>query len=105
MREVQIFEAALAIADPHARAAFLDEACVGDATLRADLDKLLAIHDADSGLPDRSLAVALGAAGLATPEDVVADLELASPGADRFLAEASIDGITLLRAVGRGGSA
>ena len=103
MREVQIFEAALAIADPHARAAFLDEACVGDATLRADLDKLLAIHDADSGLPDRSLAVALGAAGLATPEDVVADLELASPGADRFLAEASIDGITLLRAVGRGG--
>jgi serine/threonine protein kinase len=44
-----IFDAALA-RDAGAREAYLAEACLGDATLRADVDRLLAAHhDAEAG--------------------------------------------------------
>ncbi len=44
MTEEEVFLAALDIADPAARAAFLDRACGGDATLRTGVEGLLAAH-------------------------------------------------------------
>jgi hypothetical protein len=41
MRERDIFDAALAIADPAERAAYLAEACAGEAGLRQHLEGLL----------------------------------------------------------------
>jgi serine/threonine protein kinase len=44
MNEREIFEKAIEIQNPAQRQAFLDQACGGDATLRAQLDQLLASH-------------------------------------------------------------
>ncbi|MEI8382489.1 MAG: hypothetical protein WCJ09_20320, partial [Planctomycetota bacterium] len=44
MNERQLFESALEIADPQARQTFLDEACRGDADLRAKVGALLKSH-------------------------------------------------------------
>lgn len=44
MNERQLFESALEMADPQARQAFLDEACQGNADLRAKVDALLKSH-------------------------------------------------------------
>ncbi|MEO7100181.1 MAG: serine/threonine-protein kinase [Luteolibacter sp.] len=44
--EKALFEAALLIESPETRKAFLDQACNGDSPLRAQLDKLLAAHEA-----------------------------------------------------------
>ena len=41
----KIFLQAIEIADPAARAAFLDEACAGDSALRQRVDDLLRAHD------------------------------------------------------------
>src|SRR5262245_23182006 len=44
MVEREIFDAALAIADPAERAAYLEQASAGDAALRAHLEQLLKMH-------------------------------------------------------------
>lgn len=44
MNERQLFESALEISDPHARQAFLDQACHGDANLKTKVDALLRCH-------------------------------------------------------------
>jgi serine/threonine protein kinase len=44
MREREIFDAALAIADPAARAAYLSEACAGNHGLRQHLEGMLDMH-------------------------------------------------------------
>src|SRR5215475_11094090 len=44
MRERDIFDAALAIADPAARSAYLDKVSTGNPGLRQHLDELLAMH-------------------------------------------------------------
>ena len=41
MSERELFLAALQIADPHERSAWLDHACGGDAVLRQRIDELL----------------------------------------------------------------
>src|SRR5262249_33110470 len=41
MRELELFAAALQIADPAGRAAYLDQACAGDAALRQRIELLL----------------------------------------------------------------
>src|SRR5689334_11687215 len=48
MDREKIFHAAIALADPAGRAAFLAAACQQDAELRADIDELLK-HDAEAG--------------------------------------------------------
>ena len=60
MRERDIFDAALAIADPAARSAYLDKVSAGNPGLRQHLDELLAMHgqlgsflEAARSLPDR----------------------------------------------------
>ena len=44
MNEQTLFAEALERADPQERAAFLDEACRGDAALRERIERLLAQH-------------------------------------------------------------
>jgi serine/threonine protein kinase len=52
-----VFTAALAIGSPAERAAYLDRACAGNPTLRAEVDALLAAHAASNALdrPPRDL--------------------------------------------------
>jgi eukaryotic-like serine/threonine-protein kinase len=49
VNETQIFTNALKLATPTERAAYLDEACAGDAGLRADVEALLRAHANDPG--------------------------------------------------------
>src|SRR5262245_22246632 len=44
MHELSIFHGALEIADPQARAAYLNQACAGDAALRQRIEDLLQAH-------------------------------------------------------------
>jgi WD40 repeat protein/serine/threonine protein kinase len=58
MNERSLFLAALEIADPAARAAYLDQACAGDAALRQRLDVLLRAHaEPGSLLPQPQITV------------------------------------------------
>ena len=49
-KEEVIFDAAIQIEDAAARAAFLDESCRDNTTLRAAVDELLAYHDTKDDL-------------------------------------------------------
>ena len=51
MTDEPLFREALARPDPHERAAFLDEACAGQAQLRAAVDALLAAHEVAPAVP------------------------------------------------------
>src|SRR5262249_38079898 len=52
MTERTIFMAALEIADPAERAAYLEQACGGDAALRHQVETLLAAHEREGGFLD-----------------------------------------------------
>jgi len=54
MNEAAIFDSALDITDPSARAAFLDQACAGDDKLRRHLDELLAAQSKLGKFLDRT---------------------------------------------------
>jgi serine/threonine protein kinase/Flp pilus assembly protein TadD len=58
MDEKAIFIEALQYADPHARASYLDEACAGDTTLRAQVEALLNKHYAAASFLARPAAAA-----------------------------------------------
>jgi non-specific serine/threonine protein kinase/serine/threonine-protein kinase len=49
-RECEIFSAALELAEPAQRAAFLDKACGADAALRGSIESLLRAHESKDGL-------------------------------------------------------
>jgi Leucine-rich repeat (LRR) protein len=92
-----IFLAAVEKATPEARAAFLDEACGGDAELRRRTDELLRAHDGPGGLP--------GVADRTEPAGAAADDTLMG-----FLAASSepgslgrLDHYEVLEVVGKGG--
>jgi hypothetical protein len=53
MRERSVFLAALEIADPPARAAYLDQACAGDAGLRERVQGLLQAHEQPGSFMNR----------------------------------------------------
>ncbi len=66
-RVKEVFAAAIEREAPE-RAAFLDEACAGDAELRAEVDSLLCSHDTTDDFIEKPLAHrALGLAGEAEP--------------------------------------
>ncbi|MDG3005218.1 serine/threonine-protein kinase [Paludisphaera mucosa] len=56
MSERTIFLAAVEIPDPAARAAYLDEACGDDASLRGRVEELLSAHDAEGSFMARPAA-------------------------------------------------
>ena len=58
MTEETIFTAALAKPTPAERAAFLDEACAGDAGLRRRVERLLASHAAAGFLETPAIRLA-----------------------------------------------
>lgn len=62
-RELEIFTTALDQATPVARAAFLDDACVDDAAMRARVDELLRAHDQAGGFLGHETVAGLGEAG------------------------------------------
>jgi serine/threonine protein kinase len=92
-----IFLAAVEKATPEARAAFLDEACGGDAELRRRTDELLRAHDGPGGLPgvlDRTEP-----AGAAADDTLMGFLAVSSePGS-----LGRLDHYEVLEVVGRGG--
>ena len=56
MAEESLFREALAMPNPHERAAFLDEACGGKSQLRAAVEALLAAHETAPGSPPNTPA-------------------------------------------------
>ena len=88
-RQQSLFHEALELADED-RDAFLDQACAGDAALRAELDALLG---ADPGRAERIVPAAIGSAGDADPADT----------ADRQLEGEQLGAYRLLRHIGAGG--
>ena len=69
MSEREILQAALDKTDPAERAAYLDEACTGDATLRGRIEALLKASDGAGGFLDSlgGVAGASASAAIATP--------------------------------------
>jgi tetratricopeptide (TPR) repeat protein len=67
MNELDLFEAAIASADPVQRAALLDRECAGKPALRARLEELLAAHGRSNPLLDQPL----GAHTIDIPRDAV----------------------------------
>ncbi len=68
MNARDIFSEMLEIEDPHERVQFLDQACKGNAALRAELESLLFAHDQSEGFlpsPDLDQPVTLDSAPLA----------------------------------------
>jgi len=69
-REESLFAEALLIADRVAREAFLDQACAGDAGLRARISKLLAAHaDSDQFFGECIANLGMDAANVSEPAD------------------------------------
>jgi serine/threonine protein kinase/tetratricopeptide (TPR) repeat protein len=62
-KEEAIFDAAIQIEDTAARAVYLDDACGGDATLRAAVDELLRFHDTKDDLLAKPVAQLARSAG------------------------------------------
>ena len=62
MNESRVFAAALKLATPAERAAYLDAACAGDPGLRAGVEALLRAHEADPGFLERPAASVTGTA-------------------------------------------
>jgi eukaryotic-like serine/threonine-protein kinase len=67
------FQAAVARA-PEARAAFLDEACRGEASLRADVESLLAAHDTAGGFLSGGGALETDSSAVEMPPSPVAKI-------------------------------
>src|SRR5436305_10375731 len=69
MTEEQIFLAVLELADPTDRAAYLDQACGGDATFRRQVEDLLAAHLKSGEFLDAPLREQMAAGLAASPGD------------------------------------
>jgi eukaryotic-like serine/threonine-protein kinase len=84
MRERELFEAAVELHDPRERARYLDQACAGDAAIRARVDALLQSHDEAGSFLNERLAVELDS----TIEDPSPGDPNARPGRDPSAATA-----------------
>src|SRR5262245_59753990 len=99
MNEQTIFLAALD-REPAERAAFLDEACAGDATLRRGVETLLRLHGEEHDFRDVPAVEQLAAAGPG-PGGAAADLPFLGPPAEPG-SLGRLDHYELLEVVGRG---
>jgi serine/threonine protein kinase/tetratricopeptide (TPR) repeat protein len=78
MNELDLFEAAIALADPVQRATLLDRECAGRPELRARLEELLAAHGRSNPLLDQPLDVnTIVSPGEAVPADDALHVEFA----------------------------
>lgn len=114
MTEETIFAAALEKSTPDERAAYLDEACAGDAVLRQRLETLLRSHDADGNFLGKPAIQCASeeVAGQACAEETHGNLpaEDGAAAALEFLAPADKPGVLgrlghyeVLEVIGRGG--
>jgi formylglycine-generating enzyme required for sulfatase activity len=87
MTEQSIFLAALEIADPAERTAYVDRACGGDAELRHQVEALLAAHERPGEFLDVP-AVEQMAAAAAQPDKGTVTLDAAGKGAEIVAARA-----------------
>lgn len=92
MSDADLFEQALAIPDAAERAALLARACAGDAARRERLERLLAAHEEGTAWPERTI-----------PEMLGLEADVPEGGDERWPADLAVDGIELLRLIGRGG--
>jgi tRNA A-37 threonylcarbamoyl transferase component Bud32 len=98
-----IFFAALEKATPAERAAYLDEACAGNETLRRRVEAMLAAHPRVGQFLERPVAEAEGVAALGGGENAAADLSfLAPPSEPGSLGR--LDHYEVLEVVGKGGT-
>ena len=78
MTELDLFEAAIATADPRQRAALLDRECAGKPELRARLEELLAAHGRSNPLLDQPFAAnTIDSPGQAIKADDALHVEIA----------------------------
>jgi len=69
MNERVIFDAALEIADPQARRAFVEKACAGDPAMLAAVESLLKSHDAAGSFLDIPVARQMQSAAPSNPSE------------------------------------
>jgi serine/threonine protein kinase len=100
MSEQTIFLAALD-KDPTERAAFLDEACAGDAELKRSVESLLRLHTEAHGFLDVPALEQLAAAA-SRQEDVAANLSFLAPSSEPG-SLGRLDHYEILEVIGRGG--
>jgi eukaryotic-like serine/threonine-protein kinase len=97
MNERSVFIDALDIGDRVARSAFLDHACAGDPSLRADVEKLLSAHEAPGAFMQRP-AVDLAGSTVRPASSINA-----GPSAAQASPAPAVSGYEILVEVGRGG--
>src|SRR4051794_3268962 len=94
MSERELFQAAVEIRDPRARAEYLDQACAGDPALLAKVEALLKSHDEAGGFLDEPLVFdADSTLDRTEPDDSKADADCATfAGAPDPSPEATVTG-------------
>jgi tRNA A-37 threonylcarbamoyl transferase component Bud32 len=102
MTQQDIFTAALQITDPHGRAAYLAQACAGDAELQRQVEVLLRTHDNAGDFLARPAVEQLAAAAPG-PASTAADLSFLTPSSEPG-SLGRLDHYEILEVVGRGGT-
>src|SRR5262249_32087812 len=101
MTQQDIFTAALQITDPDRRAAYLAQACAGDAELRRRVEVLLRTHDSAGDFLARPAVEQLAAAAPG-PASAAADLFFLAPASEPG-SLGRLDHYEVLEVVGQGG--
>ena len=98
-----VFFAALEKADPAERAAYLDEACAGNESLRRRVEVMLAAHPQVGQFLERPIAEAEGVAALGAVENAAVDLSFLAPSSESG-SLGRLDHYEILEVIGRGGT-
>src|SRR6516225_2717207 len=102
MTQQDIFTAALQLTDPDGRAAYLAQACGGDAELRRRVEVLLRAHDSAGDFLARPAVEQLAAAAPG-PASAATDLSFLTPSSEP-VSLGRLDHYEILEVVGRGGT-
>src|SRR5438309_1781149 len=101
-REEEIFDTARNLADPAARAAFLDRSCAGEPALRTRLDQLLGVApEADRFFAEGGTSLSVGGAPLHSTRGPPGGGAASLPGEEKI--GARIGRYKLLKKIGEGG--
>jgi tRNA A-37 threonylcarbamoyl transferase component Bud32 len=98
-----VFFAALEKADPAERAAYLDQACAGNESLRRRVEVMLAAHPQVGQFLERPIAEAEGVAALGVVENAAVDLSFLAPSSESG-SLGRLDHYEILEVIGRGGT-
>jgi eukaryotic-like serine/threonine-protein kinase len=98
-----VFFAALEKPDPAERAAYLDEACAGNESLRRRVEVMLAAHPQVGQFLERPIAEAEGVAALGAVDNAAVDLSFLAPSSESG-SLGRLDHYEILEVIGRGGT-